>query len=568
MNSLSRLVPANIKAQCSAGIKQLTDDNVALDIANQSIDIFINDDSIKSVSFNSMKQQFSDYKAVICLLKSANDSDIMDYQWLYNLVGTDVLSGNVVDIKQITESNLKTTYENIELYKQKAQEAEEIHESTRYVGVDYKQQADDYWTMVRQCEAEAEIYETTIQRCQEIIDEYDHIEENTKYLFTESISLRELAREALLDMQTTFRNSMYIPNQLAPWRNKYNQFQKIAQFKDALKTQFGFDDKTVSVLWNIYDTIQNKYADLPQKERDWYFTRSISQMAGYNNKPFKGVETHAWRNGAGKVFDYDIANEEEFFCTTLGISQEDYEYMRQMVRLQHEMCSSPEKHDKETIEYKFEYEESEYNIWKEKMENATNTFYTDEEYMEYFLSCYNRMADKGDFSHMLYTISTSFINEEYGAKAEWNGLDLIGMGWDDLATRQDIAGWLGDAVYLGTTLSNLKTAFGNDDFISDLDADNIIHRMSNGKDVVENITQYYKDIEKGKADDIRIGEFLTNNPFEKVSEAIFSRINVRDNNNDGIYSMDDIKTSSKYEDTYKFLMRLKEFQEGKSNENH
>lgn len=566
MNSLSRLVPATIKAQCNAGINQLTADNTALDIANQSIEIFINDDSIKSVSFNSMKHQLSDYKAVIWLLKSANDSDIMDYQWLYNLVGTEVLSGTAVDIKQITESNLTITYENIESYKQKAKEVETIIGLSRGMVSIYNQQAEDYWAMVKECEMEAEIYKATIQRCQEIIDEYDSIEENTKHLFTESVGLRELAREALMDMQTTFRNDMYIPNQRAPWRTQYNQYQKNSQFKDALKTQFGFDDKTVSVLYHIYDAIQTKYADLPQNERDWYFTRAISQMAGYNNKPINGVETHAWRNGAGTVFDYDITNEEEFFCTTLGIPREDYEYMRQMVRLQHEMCSSPTEYDEVHMNNMALDDFDKFSEWKEKMENATNLTYTDGEYIEYFLSCYNRMADKGDFSHMLYTISTSLINEEYGAKAEWEGLDLIGMGWSDLATRQDIAGWLGDAVYLGANLSNLKTAFGNDDFISDLDADNIIHRMSNGNDVIENITQYYKDIERGKADDIRIGEFLTNNKFEDVASAILLRIYVEDKNGDEIYSIDDIKNSSMYADTYNFLIRLKDFQEGKINE--
>ena len=34
----------------------------------------------------------------------------------------------------------------------------------------------------------------------------------------------------------------------------------------------------------VYRAIQEKYADRTQKERDWFFTRSLSQMGDYDNK--------------------------------------------------------------------------------------------------------------------------------------------------------------------------------------------------------------------------------------------------------------------------------------------
>lgn len=111
-----------------------------------------------------------------------------------------------------------------------------------------------------------------------------------------------------------------------------------------MKEQFGFDDRTVDILWDIYEAVQKLYADLPQKERDWYFARAISQLGDYNDKPVKilffSVETHAWRKGAGWAYKYD--EEEEFFCKKLGLSEGDYKYIRQMVRLQHFMTSDPE----------------------------------------------------------------------------------------------------------------------------------------------------------------------------------------------------------------------------------
>ena len=119
---------------------------------------------------------------------------------------------------------------------------------------------------------------------------------------------------------------------------------ELSTFMDNLQEQFGFDRRTVGILGEIYRKIQEKYADKPQKYRDWVFTRSLSQMGGYDNKTVEkgpiSYETHAWRRGAGWVYKYGVKNEEEFFCDKLGIDKEDYKYMRQMVRLQHLITSN------------------------------------------------------------------------------------------------------------------------------------------------------------------------------------------------------------------------------------
>lgn len=566
MNSNSRLVPATIKAQCNAGIEQLNADNEALNIANQSIEAFINDDSIKSVAYNSMKQQLSDYKAVIHLLKLANDSDIMDYNWLYNLVGSDVLSGVVVDIKSINESNLQSANENAQLYYQKAEEAEEEYEPRKRNFQSLKD-AESYRASARAYENEASTYQATIHYCNSIIEKYDSIEENTKHLFTESAYYRQIARAALLDMKTTFHNSMFVPHQHATWRQEYDSCVKVEEFKNTLKVQFGFDDKTVSVLWNVYDAIQLKYAHLPQKERDWYFTRSISQMAGYNNQEVWGIETHAWRKGAGWAYEYEIEDEKTFFCEKLGISTEDYEYMRHMVRLQHLMVSDKETYEAETAKevYRKDENKQDFSIWKKNMEKATNLTYTEDEYWDYYTQLYSNMGNKGDFSHMLYTISAGLIDEGNEVDNKWTNIGALYMSWKNKEERVDIAGWLGDAIYTG---DNDKVSFANDDFISDLDADNIIHRMSNGKTLIDNMTQYYKDSSKSDADDVRISEFLSNNSYESILSSVLLRIDVADVNKDGVYSLDDVKNSDTYADTYKFLIRLKEFQKGEYDENN
>ena len=59
---------------------------------------------------------------------------------------------------------------------------------------------------------------------------------------------------------------------------------ELSVFLDHLQEQFGFDRKTAGILGKVYRAIQEKYADRTQKERDWFFTRSLSQMGDYDNK--------------------------------------------------------------------------------------------------------------------------------------------------------------------------------------------------------------------------------------------------------------------------------------------
>lgn len=120
---------------------------------------------------------------------------------------------------------------------------------------------------------------------------------------------------------------------------------ELSTFLDHLQKQFGFDRKTVGILGQVYRKIQEEFSNLTQRERDWYFARSLSQMGDYDNKWVSvtgsvGFETHAWRRGAGQAIGYGEEIHKIFFCDTLGINEADYKYMRQMVRLQHFMTSN------------------------------------------------------------------------------------------------------------------------------------------------------------------------------------------------------------------------------------
>lgn len=53
--------------------------------------------------------------------------------------------------------------------------------------------------------------------------------------------------------------------------------------------------------------------------------------------------------------------------------------------------------------------------------------------------------------------------DENGVKDQWWSIGAPGMEWENAEERGDIAGWLGDAVYMGKK----GVSFGQDDYIAD-----------------------------------------------------------------------------------------------------
>lgn len=323
--------------------------------------------------------------------------------------------------------------------------------------------------------------------------------------------------------------------------------------------QFGFDFKAASILYQIYSNIQNKYKDLSIIEQDWYFTRALSQLGGYNNKSVKLFfiiyETDAWKKGAGIVYKYD--NEKNFFCEELKITEEDYNYIRFMIRLQHFITSDSEQYSYDAVLELKNKDKDQFKEWKENMEKAFGKKLSDDEYIDQYKEIYYRVKDTGDCSHMLYTIASNLIDKGKGVDNSWNNPGASELSWSSKEERKDITGWLGDAVYTG---DNNKVSFGNDDFIADLDADNISHRILNGLDLSTAMEKYYQSLSLGNEDVLRTKEFLTNNSYEDVEETIFKRIKVKDINDDRKKTMEDLKDNIIYEDTYTFLEKLKQIE--------
>ncbi|MDR1769868.1 MAG: DUF4280 domain-containing protein [Hungatella sp.] len=325
---------------------------------------------------------------------------------------------------------------------------------------------------------------------------------------------------------------------------------------DFMQGQFGFNEKASKTMKEVYDKIQEKYKELSQMERNWLFARAISQLGDYNNKTvnvlFLKIETHAWRKGAGWAYKYD--KEEKFFIESLGIKKEDYQYLRQMVRLQHFMSSDPLKYSYDALKQKHKKKTDDFNTWKSNMENATGKTFSDQEYLDYYKELYQSFGGKGDYSHMMYTIAANLNDNRHKVDNKWNNIGAKSLSWKNAEERKDVTGWLGDAVYTG---DNNKISFGMDDYIADLDADNIAYRTADDTGLLDCMEQYYSDISSGNQDELRTKEFLENNSYEDIEKAVFDRIMSEDKNHDGKKNVEDLKDNETYKGTYDFLIKLK-----------
>lgn len=105
-----------------------------------------------------------------------------------------------------------------------------------------------------------------------------------------------------------------------------------------------------------------------------------------------------------------------------------------------------------------------------------------------------------------------------------------------------LSGWLGDA-----TLINEEgiTSFGNDDYMADLDAENIFREINGDEASITAINSYYNSFSGGSSNRATI--FKSHLSYSTVESKVLSELNK---------TLDQVKTS--YPDTYDFLMSLKD----------
>lgn len=206
------LNPNEIKAQCDAAIMRLERDNDALTRVENALEQFINDDEIKSVAYDALKQQISDYKVLLQAMQDANCSDISDFTVLKASVGDDVLIGADILAQKQASWDARISDENAaEGYRRASYTAE-----WPWISQYYSWMANHYEQMVQ---IDIRLY----NEWQTKEDAFNAIEASTRCLFQSSAQLRQTAQNGLQSITGAFSNGTYVPDMGATWRTELTQ---------------------------------------------------------------------------------------------------------------------------------------------------------------------------------------------------------------------------------------------------------------------------------------------------------------------------------------------------------
>jgi len=352
------------------------------------------------------------------------------------------------------------------------------------------------------------------------------------------------ARKSSIPFSASTQRAVNIPDndgaQMQEPANTGNPFMSLVK-------DFGFEDDTLRIMNDVYKKIREKNKDKSEKYIGWLFFRAMSQFYYFG---FRG----SWSAGAGFVGGDSKDELKSYFIGVLGLSTEDYNVLRGMINLQHIMASKAGEYDPEKEPFKIKGLDLEnYVKCLNEMKLRLNIRdMTMEEYNGWYKIYRDKFSNKGDFAHMAYTIAAQLVEDDApGVKGNESAAPVVNNLWRNHTTRRRIAGWLGDAGVSGRTKwqkfwGSGKTDFGPDDYIADLDAENIANRIISGSGVSVDqvISSYYEDLAKNEK--IRVTEFLKHTSFETVKKAVLYRARV--------YSLPQLKR--KWPDSWNFIVNL------------
>ena len=127
-----------------------------------------------------------------------------------------------------------------------------------------------------------------------------------------------------------------------------------------------------------------------------------------------------------------------------------------------------------------------------------------------------------DFCHMQYSLAARLaytLGYDYFYSNFGSGLYTGNYGYYSDEEVSYLAGWFGDAVLTGYTEYNSDTtSLGNDDYMSDLDAENIYHIVLQGYSSVEAISNYYSSL---TSENNRSHVFTSHISYDTVRNMVF-----------------------------------------------
>ena len=318
------------------------------------------------------------------------------------------------------------------------------------------------------------------------------------------------------------------------WEEK-DYTQDDLNYKESLKVQYGFDDKTSRIIVKLKRNIYNN-PKIRNDRKDQVFARLLGGLS-YGKEDDSFIKKVMWNTTAGEgqenLEDHDvILTVREQYKEYGKLTDEEFEYLNYKVSIQHGNYG-----------YYDDIEKDDRPKFKETMEKTLGYKLTDGEFKKMWNEQIDSFKGKTDFSHQYITIATHLYGKSRIP-------DLLG-GHE---YTNNMSGWLGDT----TNVADVNPSIGNDDYKADLDSVNITSIMKkNNISFIEASNKYYKNLENGTYN--RAEEFKKNIDFDDVKRKIYAQLGekIKDSEGKTIKIPRDINYIKKnYPQTYNFIKSL------------
>jgi len=300
-----------------------------------------------------------------------------------------------------------------------------------------------------------------------------------------------------------------------------------------MKNVYGFDDDVIAIMEQLRVGLKERFPNKSQNELDYLYLLILGRLQFGDYETNNSDALFRWDNTAGDPLMFFFStirtptNQELVIkmFEELGVSEEEYRFLRYKIRMQYNITSFPETYIWERAKDRPD--------WKDFMRKAlgySEEEFTNELYEKLWKEQFEAFSNKGDFAHFAIT-SATILRDHYEIT------DTLSGSKDNI---DKLAGWKGDA----TDDADIYPSLKSDDYISDLDAANIPYLMKKyGTSFLETTNHYYHNLSDNNT---RANIFLEHTSLEEVTNTIFSSMYVVD--------MDDLK--NKYYDSYRFIKNL------------
>ncbi len=330
------------------------------------------------------------------------------------------------------------------------------------------------------------------------------------------------------------------------------QRQRKDDFTLHTMAQYGFDKDTAEIMWKLWQSINDSFGKKDDAYIAWYYNRILGSFY------YDGFD---WNGTAGRapwVFSNDFFLVEKCPFEILGLTAEEYKKLRDEVLIQHFMLEVDPTPDTYLDFFNEKDKLKTYTKMKNYFEALKGKTLSKDEVKKLFNEYFNKYRSEpyADFAHQSIT-TAAILADSVNVRPLIEGTAAgIYTGW----RHSEMAGWLGDA----TIVKNGETFFGNDDYLADLDAENIVHYMDKYKlSYVNASVRYYNDINIGSTN-TRASVFNEHTSTEYVECLIISELasggksiqEIEELTEEARRTMIEKDIRTTYPETYRFLQSL------------